>query len=170
MLLFYTCIWWNQLDPGPTPKGHVCLALQGRGSVYRLWFLYCLRGGAKASTCPVLSPVNHYVVCASRRVLRWRCQRVLCWSLVRFRGCWPQSQFGTEGGYWHHEAYGGPQDQQTVLQGSECEAHLKPTDVSALCGEKKLKLGGLSLMAPVSLQLVWENFLKRKKNTVSFSH
>lgn len=139
MLLFYTCIWRNQLDPWRTPKGHVCLALQGRGRVYWLWFLHCLHEETEAGTCPLLSPLSHYVVCASLRVLRWRCQRVLCWSPVWFQGCWPQSQFGTEGGYWHHEAYGGPQDLQTVLQGSKCEAHLKPTDVYALCGKKTPK-------------------------------
>lgn len=65
---------------------------------------------------PLLYPVCHYVVCASLCVLHWGCQRVSCWSLVWFQGRWPQSQFGSEGGYWHHKAYMGPQgpDRETV--------------------------------------------------------
>lgn len=63
-------------------------------------------------------------------------------------------------------------DRRTSRQSCK-EANVKPIlspwMCLQLCGKKKLKLGGLSLMAPVSLQLVRENFLKRK-NTISLSH
>lgn len=107
------------------PTGHIHPSLQGRASVYCVRFLHSLHRGAAASTCPLLSPVCLYVVCASLRVLHWRCQRVLCWSLVWLQGCWPQSQFGAEGGYWHHKAYMGPQDSGTdSQQGNKLETRL----------------------------------------------
>lgn len=68
---------------------------------------YCItifhkRAAANMCPSPLLSPVYHYVVCACLCVLHWCCQRVSYWSHVWFQSLRPQSQFGTQGGYWHH--------------------------------------------------------------------
>lgn len=150
------------------PTGHIYPPLQGRASVYCVRFLHSLHRGAAASTCPLLSPVCLYVVCASLRVPHWHCQRVLCWSLVWFQGCWPQSQFGAEGGYWHHKAYMGPQDQETV-SGSLGQTVSKGTNQTPVLGPLiSLHSSGLDFTAQLWLHLAVQNrsqytiFLKEK--------
>lgn len=61
-------------------------------------------------------------------------------------------------------------DRRTSRQSCK-EANMKPILSPLMClhSVAKKKLGGLSLMAPVSLQVVQVNFLKRK-NTISLSH
>lgn len=83
-----------------------------------------------------LLPAHVQSICpnASLCALHQRWQRVCC-SLVWFWDCWPRSQFGAEGGYWHHKAYMGPQDQERDRQqGNKLENRLRHADVSALDG------------------------------------